>query len=113
TGIATNIINGACGPANGVAVGSAPTANLCSAGTASTVTGSGPWSWPCIGSNGGTTANCSAPLTQATTGNVITAASCSQANVQTAMNSANDGDTVIVPAGTCTWSGGPTFSNTK
>ena len=39
---------------------SAPTANLCTAGTASTVSGSGPWSWSCAGSNGGTTATCSA-----------------------------------------------------
>ena len=39
---------------------SAPTANLCSAGTASTVSGSGPWSWSCAGSSGGTTATCSA-----------------------------------------------------
>ena len=52
-------INGACGSANGVAASTAPTANLCSAGTASTVAGSGPWSWSCAGSNGGATAVCS------------------------------------------------------
>jgi hypothetical protein len=39
---------------------SAPTSNLCNAGTASAVTGTGPWNWTCAGSNGGTTANCSA-----------------------------------------------------
>jgi len=33
-----------------------------------------------------------------------TASSCSQAAVQSAVNSAADGDTVVVPAGTCTWS---------
>jgi hypothetical protein len=33
----------------------------------------------------------------------ITAASCSQANVQTAINAAVAGDTVVIPAGTCTW----------
>ena len=33
----------------------------------------------------------------------INAASCSQANVQTAINSASDGDTVVVPGGACTW----------
>ena len=32
----------------------------------------------------------------------ITAASCSSANVQAAINSAQDGDTVVVPAGNCT-----------
>ena len=52
-------MNGACGSANGVAVSTAPTNNLCSAGTASTVAGSGPWSWSCAGSNGGATASCS------------------------------------------------------
>ncbi len=34
----------------------------------------------------------------------IKAASCSQSNVQTAINSAADGDTVSVPAGSCAWS---------
>ena len=33
----------------------------------------------------------------------ITAKSCSQTNVQAAIASANNGDTVIVPAGDCTW----------
>src|SRR6185369_9167304 len=51
---------GVCGSANGSAFPSAPTTNLCSAGTASTVTGVGPYYWSCAGSNGGATANCSA-----------------------------------------------------
>ena len=59
---------GVCGSANGVAASTAPTANLCSAGKASTVTGSGPWSWSCAGSNGGTTATCSASLKTASSG---------------------------------------------
>src|SRR5437870_2153368 len=33
----------------------------------------------------------------------INAASCSQANVNSAITSAVDGDTVIIPAGTCSW----------
>jgi hypothetical protein len=57
-------INGACGSANGVAVNSAPTSGLCSAGTASSVSGSGPWHWSCAGSNGGSTAMCLASLQQ-------------------------------------------------
>jgi hypothetical protein len=61
-------INGACGSANGVAVSTAPTANLCSAGRASTVTGSGPWNWSCAGSNGGATALCWAPTSSAVNG---------------------------------------------
>ena len=53
-------VNGACGSSNGGSLASAPTASLCSVGTASTVSGSGPWSWSCAGSGGGTTAACSA-----------------------------------------------------
>ncbi len=57
-------INGACGPANGTTSSVAPTANLCSVGTPSAVTGTGPWTWQCAGSNGGTTSSCKvSPLT--------------------------------------------------
>jgi hypothetical protein len=58
-------VNGECGPANGVSVSSAPTTGLCTAGTASAVSGSGPWTWSCAGSNGGSTAYCEAPTTTA------------------------------------------------
>ncbi len=44
--------------------------------------------------------------TFAQAGNTITAASCSSADVQNAINSAVDGDTVFIPAGACTWSNG-------
>lgn len=43
--------DGVCGSANGSTVPTAPTSNLCSAGTASAVGGSGPWSWSCVGIN--------------------------------------------------------------
>lgn len=39
-----------------------------------------------------------------------TAASCNTADVQTAINSAAEGDTVDIPAGTCTWTSGVTLS---
>ena len=55
-------VNGACGTADGVAISSAPTADLCGAGTASAVTATGLWSWSCDGSDGGTSVSCSAPL---------------------------------------------------
>jgi hypothetical protein len=38
-----------------------------------------------------------------TTGTTIPAASCSGPDVQTAINAANDGDIVVIPPGTCTW----------
>src|SRR5204863_10057517 len=56
-------VSGVCGSANGTTVSSAPSTNLCSAGTASSVAGSGPWTWSCGGSNGGTSASCSASVT--------------------------------------------------
>jgi len=54
-------INGACGSANGTYLAATPTSNLCSAGTATSVAGNGPWTWTCTGSNGGTNAACAAP----------------------------------------------------
>src|SRR5437016_5288712 len=60
TAAGPNAINGVCGPANGVATTTAPASGLCSAGTATAVTGSGPWYWQCKGQKGGTTASCSA-----------------------------------------------------
>jgi parallel beta-helix repeat protein len=54
-------VNGACGSANGVVAASAPTSGLCSAGSASAVVGTGPWTWSCIGSGGGGSASCEAP----------------------------------------------------
>jgi hypothetical protein len=51
-------INGSCGPANGTTASVAPTAGLCSTGTASVVAGTGPWTWTCTGSNGGTSSSC-------------------------------------------------------
>jgi hypothetical protein len=40
--------------------------------------------------------------------NTITAASCNVSDVQTAINAANNGDTVIIPNGSCSWSNGIT-----
>ncbi|GBE19289.1 protein metal binding site [archaeon BMS3Abin17] len=51
---------------------------------------------------------CVSPITN---GTIINAASCSQQNVQAAIDSANDGDTVLVPAGNCTWTNAVTISN--
>jgi hypothetical protein len=55
-------VNGACGSANGESFLTEPRSNLCIAGKASKVTGTGPWDWDCAESNGGSTANCSANL---------------------------------------------------
>jgi hypothetical protein len=41
----------------------------------------------------------------------FTASSCSSNDVQTAVNSATDGDTVNIPAGSCTWTSPVTWTN--
>lgn len=46
-------------------------------------------------------------------GTVVNAATCSQADVQSAVNAAADGNTVVVPNGTCTWNDPVRLSNTK
>ncbi len=58
----TNPVNGTCGSANGQSLFGAPTSNLCTTGTSSAVTGSGPWAWSCNGANGGSASSCSASL---------------------------------------------------
>jgi hypothetical protein len=54
----TPAVNGQCGSANNAVTNVMPNANLCNAGTASAVTGTGPWLWSCAGSSGGPTAYC-------------------------------------------------------
>ena len=66
-------INGTCGSSNGVFFLVSPASNLCTTGGASSVSGSGPWSWTCIGSNGGTTSTCSAPKAAPPTTPIVTA----------------------------------------
>jgi len=53
-------VNGVCGTSNNSNFYSAPSTNLCSVGTASSVSGEGPWSWTCAGIYSGTTASCTA-----------------------------------------------------
>jgi hypothetical protein len=53
-------VAGSCGASNGKSLAVAPTGNLCASGTASAVSGSGPWHWSCSGQNGGAAASCSA-----------------------------------------------------
>ncbi len=67
----TGPVNGACGTAHGTTTTTAPAANLCSAGSASTVTDTGTgFSWSCAGTGGGTNASCSAikPVAATTAG---------------------------------------------
>jgi prepilin-type N-terminal cleavage/methylation domain-containing protein len=54
-------VNGVCGGDNGASLIGTPT-NLCNVGTASPITGSGPWWWSCAGENEGTAGTCMAYL---------------------------------------------------
>ncbi len=54
-------VNGSCGAANGKSYENKPHSNLCSSGSASSVSKSGDkWQWTCSGSNGGSTTSCRA-----------------------------------------------------
>ncbi|QQR82295.1 hypothetical protein IPJ70_03380 [Candidatus Campbellbacteria bacterium] len=62
---ATTPTNGVCAaPPDGGTYTTAPTP-ACQVGTASSISGSGPWTWTCAGIAGGTTANCTAYKTTA------------------------------------------------
>jgi len=69
----TSVVNGACGSANGQSFSTltSTSPNLCSAGTVGSFSGTGPWSWRCNSTNGGTYATCSATLSQQTTGTLL------------------------------------------
>ena len=56
------VTNGLCGPASGIATSTSPTLGLCASGTNTPVTGTGPWTWTCLGSGGGVDdLTCNAP----------------------------------------------------
>jgi uncharacterized protein DUF1566/List-Bact-rpt repeat protein len=62
SGTGVQPINGVCGGANAGTFSNAPAINLCNPGNTSSVSGTGPWSWTCQGSDGGATASCSAAI---------------------------------------------------
>ncbi len=89
---------GVCGPADGQELYTTPSSNLCSTGTASSVSGYGPWTWTCSGSPA---ANCSA--------SVYVPPSCPAGSATLSTSTINRGSTTTVsaPAG---WSGGSMVS---
>jgi len=58
-------IAGLCGSSHSASFASAPAAGLCTAGIASAVSGSGPWTWTCAGIKGGADAGCTAYASKA------------------------------------------------
>jgi len=63
-----NPINGACGSASGQSFASltSGSSNLCSTGTVASFAGSGPWTWGCNGSGGGSSTSSTACLASLT-----------------------------------------------
>lgn len=51
-------INGQCGSAHNQVMAIEPVAGLCATGIATAVSGTGPWSWQCLGSQGGSDTTC-------------------------------------------------------
>ncbi len=92
-------VNGVCGSSNGGSFSAAPLANICSTGTASSVTGGASWSWSCGGTNGGTTATCSASVPTP----VLVITSPSQATSTTSLNSLTVSGTTTGTAVTLTF----------
>lgn len=91
-------INGVCASAHGVAALAAPSVNLCSTGTASGVTSAAAtFTWDCAGSNGGTSAQCSAPRQYQVTASAGANGSITPAGVQTVAYNATPSFT-ITPA---------------
>ncbi len=96
------VIDGVCGLSNNAGFSSSPTTNLCMYGTASSVSGTGPWTWTCNGINGGTNDNCSA--------NTITTGVCGSSHGQVfgsiapTTNFCNSGTPSLVTDNTTTYS---------
>jgi hypothetical protein len=91
---------GQCGSSNGVNLYSIPTNNLCSHGTPSPVSGSGPWVWTCIGTS--SSVSCSANKYVDGVCGIVNGTEQSQAPSSDLCSSGNP--TQVVGSGPWTWS---------
>jgi PKD repeat protein len=80
----SSAVNGVCGSSNGSTFASVPKTSFCSSGTASPVTGTGPWNWLCSGSGGGASPTCSAMIIKP--GDCDNSGTVTIAEVQSAIN---------------------------
>ncbi len=102
-------VNGQCGSADSQVLTSEPSGSaLCSSGTASSESGNGhPWTWSCIGLNGGSTASCTANIqTWPVTPSEGTGGSISPGTVQTVDHGSTMRFTVSPQAGYAATMGG-------
>lgn len=103
--LGTSLLVMACG-SDGDGGGAAGSGGVSAGGTAGTgAAGGSSGSGGAGGSTGGSGGASAAGGTGGGSGNTIAAASCSTSDVQTAIDAAAVGDTVAVPAGSCSWSG--------
>ncbi|KKT43490.1 MAG: Immunoglobulin-like protein [Candidatus Wolfebacteria bacterium GW2011_GWE2_44_13] len=58
--------NGSCGDSHKKVIASTPVSGLCVVGSASSVTGTDPWTWTCYGADGGSDASCEASSSNST-----------------------------------------------
>ena len=93
-------VNGACGGDHGVAVLAAPSASLCSAGVAGSVTSAAAaFTWSCAGTGGGSTAACSAPRQYNVTSTAGAGGSISPGSAQAVTYNASTSFTVTPSSG--------------
>jgi predicted extracellular nuclease len=92
------LVNGVCGSDDGQTLSSPPT-QLCAAGTPTAVSGSGPWTWSCQGSGGGTTSACSASLLDTSTADISVIGKTAIANGDTSPSASKGTDFGKVPVG--------------
>ncbi|MFH1183193.1 MAG: hypothetical protein V1690_02945 [Candidatus Moraniibacteriota bacterium] len=103
-------IDGVCNPATGTSAAPHPATclapvnsplntNLCSIGTASAVTGTGPWTWTCNGPCGGAAVNCRADQASVSCGSATAAKYCKKPDT----NLCSNGATASAVSGTGPW----------
>jgi len=103
-------VDGTCGPSANTTRPDTPAAGLCTSGEPSAVSGTGPWTWSCSGSNGGAVASCAASKNSPTQapGPMVNGL-CGQANGQLASTQPVEGlcsagdVTAIVGSGPWNW----------
>jgi len=72
------VINGNCGVSSAFSL-DANNSGLCNAGTSGSFNGTGPWTWTCLGTNGGTNKGCTATVSVSDLACSVTSGSCSGA----------------------------------
>ena len=92
--------NGVCGSANGQPAISIPSDNLCAVGSATSVSGNGPWSWICQGANGGSNSSSCSVICPTQPAMITGATTAWYATGQDAYGHGSGGDSIKLQAKT-------------